>query len=163
MSEEKKDQVEVSQQNVPEENKELAEEVSLQHSSEDESSDSEEVEESKLVKMVLCVRNDLKMGKGKIAAQCSHATLGAYKIAVHTCPDLLASWERQGQPKVVVKIDGKSDMKEIVRQCREKNVNYCVISDAGRTQVDPGTNTVVAVGPGPLTSINLITGSYKLL
>ena len=27
-------------------------------------------------KMVLVVRNDLKMGKGKAAAQCSHATLG---------------------------------------------------------------------------------------
>lgn len=26
--------------------------------------------------MVLVVRNDLKMGKGKAAAQCSHATLG---------------------------------------------------------------------------------------
>ena len=29
--------------------------------------------------MVLVVRNDLKMGKGKAAAQCSHATLAAYK------------------------------------------------------------------------------------
>jgi PTH2 family peptidyl-tRNA hydrolase len=31
------------------------------------------------VKMVLVVREDLKMGKGKIGAQCGHATLGAYK------------------------------------------------------------------------------------
>lgn len=28
--------------------------------------------------MVLVVRNDLKMGKGKAAAQCSHATLGQF-------------------------------------------------------------------------------------
>ena len=28
------------------------------------------------VKMVLCVRQDLKMTKGKIAAQCGHASLG---------------------------------------------------------------------------------------
>jgi PTH2 family peptidyl-tRNA hydrolase len=27
-------------------------------------------------KLVLCVREDLKMGIGKIAAQCCHATLG---------------------------------------------------------------------------------------
>jgi peptidyl-tRNA hydrolase len=27
-------------------------------------------------KLVLCVREDLKMGRGKIASQCSHATLG---------------------------------------------------------------------------------------
>ncbi len=30
-------------------------------------------------KMVLVVREDLKMGKGKIGAQCGHATLGSYK------------------------------------------------------------------------------------
>ena len=30
------------------------------------------------IKMVLVVREDLKMGKGKIGAQCGHATLAAY-------------------------------------------------------------------------------------
>ena len=34
------------------------------------------------IKMVLVVREDLKMGKGKIGAQCGHATLGAYKDVV---------------------------------------------------------------------------------
>ena len=32
--------------------------------------------------MVLVVRTDLEMGKGKVAAQCSHATLAAYKMAL---------------------------------------------------------------------------------
>lgn len=32
--------------------------------------------------MVLVVRSDLKMGKGKIGAQCGHAVLGAYKKMV---------------------------------------------------------------------------------
>lgn len=31
------------------------------------------------VKMVLVVREDLKMGKGKIGAQCGHATIGAFQ------------------------------------------------------------------------------------
>ena len=31
------------------------------------------------VRMTLVVRQDLKMGKGKAAAQCSHATLALYK------------------------------------------------------------------------------------
>ena len=30
------------------------------------------------IKMVMVVRDDLKMGKGKMGAQCGHATLGAY-------------------------------------------------------------------------------------
>jgi PTH2 family peptidyl-tRNA hydrolase len=33
------------------------------------------------VKMVLATRNDLGMGKGKIGAQCGHATLGSYQQA----------------------------------------------------------------------------------
>lgn len=33
-------------------------------------------------KMVLVVRSDLKMGKGKIGAQCGHAVLSAYKKMV---------------------------------------------------------------------------------
>ena len=31
------------------------------------------------LKMMMAVRNDLGMTKGKIGAQCGHATLGAYK------------------------------------------------------------------------------------
>ncbi|CAH1400792.1 unnamed protein product [Nezara viridula] len=41
------------------------------------------------VKMVLVVRNDLGMRKGKIAAQCAHAVLGCYKSASSSCPDIL--------------------------------------------------------------------------
>jgi peptidyl-tRNA hydrolase len=32
--------------------------------------------------MVLAVRADLKMGKGKIGAQCGHATLGAHFLSL---------------------------------------------------------------------------------
>jgi hypothetical protein len=39
-------------------------------------------------KMVLCVRTDLKMGKGKIAAQCGHAVLGSYKQALRKTPGI---------------------------------------------------------------------------
>jgi PTH2 family peptidyl-tRNA hydrolase len=38
-----------------------------------------------------------------------------------------------------------------------------MISDAGRTQVDPGTITVLGVGPDASEKINKITGSFKLL
>ena len=33
------------------------------------------------MKQVIIVRTDLKMGKGKIAAQCCHGSLGSYKRA----------------------------------------------------------------------------------
>ena len=47
---------------------------------------------------------DLKMGKGKAAAQCCHATLAAYKQARRKCPEVLRVWECTGQPKITVKV-----------------------------------------------------------
>ena len=54
--------------------------------------------------MVLAVRMDLKMGKGKIAAQCSHAAVAAFKTAKNRKPELCSSWEKQGSRKIAGKI-----------------------------------------------------------
>ena len=43
--------------------------------------DEEDADAGEDMKMVLVARTDLDMGKGKMAAQCGHATLAAYKIA----------------------------------------------------------------------------------
>lgn len=61
-------------------------------------------------KMVLVVRNDLKMGKGKIAAQCSHATLGLYKKIFYRAPLALRRWEMCGQVKVVTRVESEDEM-----------------------------------------------------
>ena len=51
-------------------------------------------------KMVLVVRTDLEMGKGKACAQCGHATLAAYKQAMKQSPVIVKQWEKYGQTKV---------------------------------------------------------------
>lgn len=38
-----------------------------------------------------------------------------------------------------------------------------VIQDAGRTQIDPGSLTVLGVGPAPKSVVDQITGHLKLL
>jgi len=55
-------------------------------------------------KLVLVVRTDLGMTKGKIAAQCSHATLACYKSLKANKSPVLARWERLGQAKVSVQV-----------------------------------------------------------
>jgi len=55
-------------------------------------------------KMILVVRNDLKMGKGKIAAQCCHAAVGAYEEARVKIPAILRKWEYTGAAKIAVKV-----------------------------------------------------------
>ncbi|KAL8551268.1 hypothetical protein ACS0TY_000372 [Phlomoides rotata] len=88
-------------------------------------------------KMVLVVRNDLKMGKGKIAAQCSHATLGLYKKILHRAPKSLNRWEMCGQVKVVVKIESEDDMLVLQERAKSLNLPTHITIDAGRTQIAP--------------------------
>uniref|UniRef100_A0A6A7G158 peptidyl-tRNA hydrolase n=1 Tax=Hirondellea gigas TaxID=1518452 RepID=A0A6A7G158_9CRUS len=114
-------------------------------------------------KLVLVVRSDLKMGKGKMAAQCSHATLKAYKqVSMHK-KDVLKGWESNGQPKVVVRIENESSLLALASEARKAGLTVSLIQDAGRTQVAPGSRTVLGVGPGPSNTVDQVTGHLKLM
>ncbi|OQS04825.1 peptidyl-tRNA hydrolase [Thraustotheca clavata] len=134
---------------------------------EDEDDEDSEMDEDSLKwephKMVLVVRNDLKMGKGKIAAQCGHATLGAYKRAVKRTPQALECWEALGQAKVALKVETEADMLELAARAKELGLVHYVVVDAGRTQIAPDTKTVLAVGPAPNGDIDNLTGHLKLM
>lgn len=38
-----------------------------------------------------------------------------------------------------------------------------IVHDAGRTQIAAGSQTVLAIGPGPKTTIDRVTGHLSLL
>ncbi|KAL2095252.1 hypothetical protein ACEWY4_009971 [Coilia grayii] len=117
---------------------------------------------SEELKLILVVRKDLSMGKGKVAAQCSHAAVSAYKQLQRRDPDLLRQWEYYGQPKVVVKADDEESLMELWRKAKELGLPVSLIQDAGRTQIAPGSRTVLGVGPGPGDLIDKVTGHLKL-
>ena len=112
-------------------------------------SDYSDVSDEEDLKLVLVVRQDLKMGKGKAAAQCSHATLAAYKRAKRKCPDRLKIWEATGQPKITLKCDSEEELMLLMVKARSLDLVSYVVADAGRTQIAPGSHTVLAVGPAP--------------
>ncbi|PIK53396.1 putative peptidyl-tRNA hydrolase 2, mitochondrial isoform X2 [Apostichopus japonicus] len=118
--------------------------------------------ESGAYKMVLVVRQDLKMGKGKVAAQCSHAAVGCYKRAASEKPDTLKRWVNNGQPKVVVKAPDEDTLFSLADHARSLGLVTTLIQDAGRTQIAPGSRTVLGVGPGDAESIDKVTGELKL-
>lgn len=113
-------------------------------------------------KMILVVRNDLKMGKGKVAAQCSHAAVSAYKQVQRRNPELLKQWEYCGQPKVVVKAPDEETLIELLGHAKEVGLPVSLIQDAGRTQIAPGSRTVLGIGPGPADLVDRVTGELKL-
>jgi len=129
--------------------------------------DNDEVDEETLKwephKMVLVVRTDLKMGKGKIAAQCGHATLGAYKRAVKRTPQALECWETFGQAKVALKVDSEEQMMALAAKAKELNISHYIVVDAGRTQIAPDSKTVLAIGPAANSLVDQVTSHLKLM
>ncbi|MCL4129247.1 UNVERIFIED_CONTAM: hypothetical protein GTU68_034373 [Idotea baltica] len=101
------------------------------------------------------------MGKGKLVAQCCHGTLNSYKEAPNRT--VLTSWEWSGQPKVVVKVKSLEELLQIKEIAEKLHVPSCLVRDAGRTQIAPGTETVLSVGPDVISKIDEVTGHLKLL
>ena len=83
-------------------------------------------------KMVLVVRTDLNMGKGKVAAQCAHAAVACYKKAVKKTPMLLKQWEVFGQAKITLKAPdfqslSNSDLNNLVSHQNLKFLKLCYV------------------------------------
>ncbi len=113
-------------------------------------------------KMVLVVRSDLSMGKGKAAAQCAHAAVACYKRALRDVPTNVQQWEALGQTKVALKVDGEEALRQVHSAARAQGLVTAVIRDAGRTQVEADTVTVLGVGPGPVDVVDQVAGHLKL-
>lgn len=116
------------------------------------------------VKLMLVVRSDLGMTKGKIAAQCGHATLAVYKALVsnNEAAPLLRRWECGGQAKVAVKCESEEELLLLQGQAISLGLVARVIRDAGRTQIQAGSATVLGV-LGPKSVVDQVTGGLKLL
>ncbi|MES1915588.1 MAG: hypothetical protein MHM6MM_007512 [Cercozoa sp. M6MM] len=115
------------------------------------------------MKFYLCVRTDLKMQKGKIAAQCSHATWGLGRALLKKDPALLDAWHVYGQPKITLKLTSKEQMLELAERAKQEDLPCYIVVDAGRTQVEPGSFTVLAIGPLPEDVGRDVVGHLKLL
>jgi PTH2 family peptidyl-tRNA hydrolase len=112
-------------------------------------------------KMVMVVRSDLGMGKGKIAAQCCHACLGAYKRAANG--DESFYMERYGNTKIVLKVDSEQQLIDLHAQAEAEGIPACLIRDAGRTQIPEGSLTALGLGPSSEEKLARLTGKLKLL
>ncbi|QGA80107.1 peptidyl-tRNA hydrolase Pth2 [Candidatus Nanohalobium constans] len=111
------------------------------------------------LKQVIVLRSDLDMSTGKMIAQASHASLKAYKKADD---ELRADWESQGGKKVALKA-GEDTFQEKLEEAKTLQVPAALITDAGHTEVQPGTNTALGIGPATSDKIDQITGELKLI
>ena len=111
-------------------------------------------------KQAILVRKDLKLPSGKLAAQVAHASVEA----VHRSDKKLVSeWRSQGMMKIVLKVDDLKELHKFNQDAKDSGLVTALITDAGRTVVEPGTVTCLAIGPDSVEKIDKLTGKLKML
>ena len=114
-------------------------------------------------KLVVVVRNDLKMGKGKIAAQVAHAAVECALFAEKKDKKSFDAWYKSGQAKIVLRVDSMEELDQYRKIASSSGIHIAVITDAGRTQIAPGTTTCMGLGPAPVSELDRVTGELKML
>jgi PTH2 family peptidyl-tRNA hydrolase len=113
-----------------------------------------------MLKQVIVIRRDLKLSKGKTAAQVAHASLEAYRKAE---PGQRREWEDSGSKKVVLRAEGLREITELFRKAKADKLPCSLIRDAGRTEVESGTVTALGIGPAQEERVDRITGGLRML
>lgn len=113
-------------------------------------------------KVVLVVCTALGMSAGKIGAQCAHAAVGLLKLMQRTVVPWLPVWEAHGEKTVVLKVETASQMDALRRKAEDLGLPVHLVLDAGRTEVAPGSATVLALG-GPSDTVDSVTGHLRTL
>jgi PTH2 family peptidyl-tRNA hydrolase len=111
-------------------------------------------------KQCIVIRTDIKMSCGKRCAQASHASVSAF---VKADEKLRKSWMNEGQKKVVLKASGERQLYELKTIAECAGISASVITDAGMTEIPPGTVTALGIGPAKSEDIDKITGDLPLL
>lgn len=112
------------------------------------------------LKQVILVRQDLNLPKGKLAAQAAHASVEA---VLKSEPATIKTWRKEGMPKIVLKVKDEKELISFFQKAKDQDLTASLITDAGRTVVEPGTRTCVGLGPDEEEKIDLLTGKLSLL
>ena len=108
--------------------------------------------------MVLVTRQDLQLSKGKLAAS-AECVLSAKR----SNPRALDQYLRRGARKIVCKVPDLVSLKQVYSRAKKAGLVCQLVTDAGHTEIPPGTETVVGIGPGPRGEIDKITGQLSLV
>ncbi len=114
-------------------------------------------------KQALIMRLDLKISRGKIAVQCSHAAVSASEEARIRFPQWWKAWLEEGQRKIALKVPDLETLLHLENNARRHRLPVYLVRDKGLTQVPPDTATCVGIGPAPANLVDKLTGNLSLL
>lgn len=112
------------------------------------------------MKQVIVVNKSLELPVGKLAAQVAHGSVAAL---LTSDSDKINQWLSQGMPKIIVQGENTEQLEELNSKASEAGVCAQLIRDAGKTVVEAGTVTCLAIGPDEAEKVDAISGRLKLL
>ena len=113
-------------------------------------------------KVVVVVRLDLDITRGKTAVQVAHAAvMCALESRVKAKP-WFDRWIDGGQRKIVVKAQDLASLRDLHAKAERQGIVAVLVQDAGLTEVAPGTVTCLGVGPAPDEVVDKVTGNLPL-
>lgn len=146
------------------------------------------------IRQYIVVDRSLDMSAGKLAAQVAHASVAAllagttrYVEGEASCApiglewggslartsvdaDVLAAWVRQGEPKIVLTVDGERALAALVSRAESRglmeDMDFFCIRDACKTELTPDASgsrwTCVGFAPMDVETIAPVTGQLPL-
>ena len=146
------------------------------------------------IRQYVVVDRSLGMSAGKVAAQVAHASVAALLAGTQryvegdlTCGPIglewggslartsvdagvLAEWVRQGEPKIVLAVDGERALAALVSRAESRGfmegMDFFCIRDACRTELTPDASgsrwTCVGFAPMDVSAISSVTGQLPL-
>ena len=113
-------------------------------------------------KLVIVVRDDLKMSGGKLAAQVAHAAVTCALEAKAKKTKWFSEWYAEGQRKVVLRAMDLEELRALNDKASRAGLPRTLITDAGLTELPPNTTTCLGIGPAPEHEVDLVTGHLPL-
>lgn len=125
------------------------------------------------IKMVIAVRKDLTMRKGKLAAQVAHASMKFLtdnnesergdELHVKLSPEETI-WMTGSFTKIVVGVESQDALEHLIFLAQLEGIEAHPIVDSGKTEFNGiPTLTCAAFGPCEEEHLNKLTGHLKLL
>jgi len=112
------------------------------------------------MKQAILVRQDLKLPKGKMSAQVAHASTSA---VLKSHKDDIKKWNNEGMMKIVLHVKDEKDLFKYKEMAEDNGLVTAVITDAGRTVVEPGTVTCLGIGPDSDEKVDQVVSELKLV
>ena len=106
--------------------------------------------------IAIFLRKDLKLGKGKSGAQLSHGAISLLHQPIFRTEYHDKFIKSEYKNVLIFTVSDLKDIKELEHLCLTQKVNHFLISDAGHTQIAPGTITTIAVGPLPIIWLQIL-------